>query len=208
MKAASLSWQKLGCLLPDTSSWLETTVTLGVKNFHPLMSRALYMSYSCLCWKSNLSIWRRGQPQLWLSNRISYWSLASTDNWGIVTGLSVGLPFSSLGLVAKSCPTFTTPWTIALQAPLFMGFSRQEYCGGFAISFSNCLPGLPQLSFCSLRADIFPLHFCFIQEIPVRENESMTLWHIEHRHPTAGHKPLSRAVLTVGCTLKLSVGSM
>ena len=112
------------------------------------------------------------------------------------------------GLVAKSCPTFTTPWIIALQAPLSMGFSRQEYCGGFAISFSNFLPGLPQLSFCSLRADIFPLHFCFIQEIPVHENESMTLWHIEHRHPTAGHKPLSRAVLTVGCTLKLPVGNM
>ena len=31
------------------------------------------------------------------------------------------------GLVAKSCPTFVTPWTIALQAPLSMGFPRQEY---------------------------------------------------------------------------------
>ena len=30
-------------------------------------------------------------------------------------------------LVAKSCPTLTTPWTIACQAPLSMGFSRQEY---------------------------------------------------------------------------------
>ena len=34
------------------------------------------------------------------------------------------------GLVAKSCPTLTTPWTIALQAPLSMGFSRQEDQGG------------------------------------------------------------------------------
>ena len=24
-----------------------------------------------------------------------------------------------------------TPWTVAHQAPLFMGFSRQEYCSGF-----------------------------------------------------------------------------
>ena len=140
MKAASLSWEKLGCLLPDTSSWLETTVTLGVKNFHPLMSRALYMSYSCLCWKSNLSIWRRGQPQLWLSNRISYWSLASTDNWGIVTGLSVGLPFSSLGLVAKSCPTFTTPWTVARQAPLPVKFSKHDYWSGLPFPFPGDLP--------------------------------------------------------------------
>ena len=31
------------------------------------------------------------------------------------------------GLVAKSCPTLATPWTVACQAPLSMGFSREEY---------------------------------------------------------------------------------
>ena len=30
-------------------------------------------------------------------------------------------------LVAKSCPTLVTPWSIAHQAPLFMGFPRQDY---------------------------------------------------------------------------------
>ena len=30
-------------------------------------------------------------------------------------------------LVAKSCLTLATPWTVACQAPLSMGFSRQEY---------------------------------------------------------------------------------
>ena len=31
-------------------------------------------------------------------------------------------------LVAKLCPTFfVTPWTVALQFPLSVGFSRQEY---------------------------------------------------------------------------------
>ena len=34
------------------------------------------------------------------------------------------------GLVAKSCPTLVTPWTVAHQAPLSMGFSRQEYWSG------------------------------------------------------------------------------
>ena len=34
------------------------------------------------------------------------------------------------GLVAKSCLTPATPWTIACQAPLSMGFSRQEYWSG------------------------------------------------------------------------------
>ena len=31
------------------------------------------------------------------------------------------------GLVAKLCPTLATPWMVAHQAPLSMGFSRQEY---------------------------------------------------------------------------------
>ena len=34
------------------------------------------------------------------------------------------------GLVAKSCPILVTPWTVACQAPLSMGFSRQEYWSG------------------------------------------------------------------------------
>ena len=31
------------------------------------------------------------------------------------------------GLVAKSCLTLVTPWAVAHQAPLSMGFPRQEY---------------------------------------------------------------------------------
>ena len=34
------------------------------------------------------------------------------------------------GLVTKSCPTVAIPWTVARQAPLFMGFSRREYWSG------------------------------------------------------------------------------
>ena len=37
---------------------------------------------------------------------------------------------SSSSLVAKSCPTLATPWTVAHQASLSMGFSRQEYWSG------------------------------------------------------------------------------
>ena len=32
--------------------------------------------------------------------------------------------------VAQSCPTLSNPWTAAFQAPLSMGFSRQEYQSG------------------------------------------------------------------------------
>ena len=34
------------------------------------------------------------------------------------------------GLVTKSCLTLATPWTVAHQAPLSLGFSRQEYWSG------------------------------------------------------------------------------
>ena len=45
------------------------------------------------------------------------------------------LPLSSLlsiycGLVARSCLTLATPWTVARQAPLSIGFPRQEYWSG------------------------------------------------------------------------------
>ena len=32
--------------------------------------------------------------------------------------------------VAQLCPTLSDPWTAAYQAPLSMGFSRQEYWSG------------------------------------------------------------------------------
>ena len=44
------------------------------------------------------------------------------------------------GLVAKSYPTLATPWTTALQAPLSMGFSRQEYWTGLPFPSPGDLP--------------------------------------------------------------------
>ena len=44
------------------------------------------------------------------------------------------------GLVAKSCLTLVTPWTVARQAPLSMGFSRQGYCSGLPFPPTRDLP--------------------------------------------------------------------
>ena len=44
------------------------------------------------------------------------------------------------GLVAKLCPTLATPWTIACQAPLSMGFSRQIYWSGLPFPSPGDLP--------------------------------------------------------------------
>ena len=43
-------------------------------------------------------------------------------------------------LVAKSCPTLVTSWTVACQAPLSMGFSRQEYWSGVPFPSPGDLP--------------------------------------------------------------------
>ena len=44
------------------------------------------------------------------------------------------------GLVTKSGPTLVTIWTVAHQAPLSMGFSRQEYWSGLPFPSPGDLP--------------------------------------------------------------------
>ena len=52
------------------------------------------------------------------------------------------------GLVAKSCPTLTTPWIVAHQAPLPMEFPRKEYWSGWPFPSPWDLPdaGMEPLS--------------------------------------------------------------
>ena len=64
------------------------------------------------------------------------------------------------GLVAKLCPTLATPWTVAHQAPLPMGFSRQEYWSGLPCPPPEDLPnpgnepGSPALQADSLPTEL------------------------------------------------------
>ena len=54
---------------------------------------------------------------------------------------------------------FATPWTVAYQAPLFMGFSRQEYWSGLPFPSPGDLPdpgidpGSPALEADSLTSE-------------------------------------------------------
>ena len=61
------------------------------------------------------------------------------------------------GLVAKSCLTLAIPWTVACQAPLSMGFSRQEYWNGLPFPSPGDLPnpGIEPRS-SALQADDLP----------------------------------------------------
>ena len=78
---------------------------------------------------------------------VKRWTSDPELSWGSVLG---PLLFSSSvhgwwGLVTQSCLTLATPWTVAHQAPLSMGFSRQEYRTG--LPFPS--PQYPGVSFIS-----------------------------------------------------------
>ena len=60
-------------------------------------------------------------------------------------------------LVAQSCLTLCDPWTIARQAPLCMGFFRQEYWSALPFPPPRDLPN-PGIEFRSpaMQADFLP----------------------------------------------------
>ena len=44
------------------------------------------------------------------------------------------------GLLTKLCPTLATPWTVACQAPLSVGFFWEEYWNGLPFTLAGDLP--------------------------------------------------------------------
>ena len=62
------------------------------------------------------------------------------------------------GLVTKSCTTLETPWTVAHQVLLSVGFPRQGYWSGLPFPFSrgSSLPGIEPGS-PAWQADSLPL---------------------------------------------------
>ena len=63
---------------------------------------------------------------------------------------SLEVMFLCCYLVAKSCPTlFATLWMVVCQAPLSMGFPRQEYWSGVPFPPTGTLP-VPRMEVVSL----------------------------------------------------------
>ena len=62
------------------------------------------------------------------------------------------------GLVAKLCPALGNSWTVTCQAPLSMGFPRQDYWSGLPFSSPGDLPD-PGIKLVSpaLQMDSLPL---------------------------------------------------
>ena len=106
------------------------------------------------------------------------------------------------GLVTKSCPTLVTPWTVACQAPLSMGFFRPGYWSGLPFPSPGNLPnpgiepGSP-----ALQADSLPTELwgkppkCILYQFP-----PFSVWPSHNRSISAPPFKL-KTVLTQGfCT--------
>ena len=83
-------------------------------------------------------------PQLLVTDPIFLWrnclSLCHMAFLGLQSRILCSSGHGDGGLVTKSCSTLATPWTVAHQAPLSMGFSRQEYWSGLPFPSPGDLP--------------------------------------------------------------------
>ena len=76
------------------------------------------------------------------------------------------------------------PWTIACQAPLFMGFPRQEYWSGLSLSSPGDLPD-PEIEPMSVAPSALAGRF-FTTEPPGKPREiiPVAVIHRHHLHKT------------------------
>ena len=83
------------------------------------------------------------------------------ETWtSIITAPLLPVLDIGFGLVAKSCPILMTSWTVAFQAPLSIGFPRQEYWSGLSFPFLGDLsdPGIEPTS-PAFQADFLKIYF-------------------------------------------------
>ena len=88
---------------------------------------------------------------------MAFWTCKSENLFLFFPSLLLEESGGGYGLVAKSCPTLATPWTVACKAPLSMGFSRQEYWSGLPFPSPGDLldPGI-EPRYPALQADSLP----------------------------------------------------
>ena len=84
------------------------------------------------------------------------------DNWAQVKSM-------------LSYSVFVTPWTIALQAPLSMEFSRQKYWSGQPFPSAGDLPN-PGILYCHQGSPAVPKPVTFSFLFPLREVKMRRLW--------------------------------
>ena len=98
----------------------QTVNNLNKKGIHEMNKKVIVRYEHIVTSQANLLVWEPHSEADWSRSR-SFWAL-----------VSVGSPRSNplLAQLLQSCLTLCNPWTVTLQAPLSMGFSRQEYWSG------------------------------------------------------------------------------
>ena len=83
------------------------------------------------------------------------------------------------GLVTKSCPTLATPWTVACQAPLSRGFTRQEYWVSCHFLLQMLYLGTPKwienfvLLNCSMNESLLKKYICWQKQAILGRNKTL-----------------------------------
>ena len=128
------------------------------------------------------------------SNTATCWFyLAPKQHWGPGLLLKRGKERKSQSFsqsVAKSVWLFATPWAVAHQAPLFMGFSRQEYWSGLP-----CPPPGDLLDLCSIYKLILcprASHLATVKMLKLQFGPRQV-----QRLPSRAHLPISEPPLWV-----------
>ena len=107
-----------------------------------------------------------------------------------------GCTFGFLGVFVCTCAQlFATPWTVARQAPLSMGFSSQEYWSGFLFPPPGDLPD-PGIEAVSLVSPSFAGRF-FTTEPPGRPTAFTGLSQVGSRAKVREAASLEQMVLGV-----------
>ena len=137
MSQEELSKSPEGTIHPYIWYLLSTSYAVGFA-FRPRAQKWTRHSY---CPKISSQFYRRPAKKsiLW---HVTLWSHVTgcfENRKGPLTLWGLILP-GHWGLVAKSCPTLATPWTVACQVPLSMGFSRPEYWMGLLFPSPGDLP--------------------------------------------------------------------
>ena len=87
---------------------------------------------------SNLT--RYGFSRLKTSFAPEFWSYYPCASSGASEKSNATINLVSCCPVVKFCPILATPWTVTCQAPLSMGFPRQEYWSGLSFPTPGNLP--------------------------------------------------------------------
>ena len=95
----------------------------------PLAAAAAKSLQSCptLCDPTDGSLWGSLVPGILQARTLEWVAISFSNAWKWKVKVNL---LSHVRLL-------TTPWTAAYQAPLSMGFSRQEYCSGVPLPSSN-----------------------------------------------------------------------